>query len=94
MVVSFDIYRVLNITEYITWLTFLFFFFLGCWAGLSETQNAILKLCLASLLLLINLFQVPIEVQLHNPYGIGLFIIIILFIYTLRLAFNLGKDDH
>lgn len=90
MLVSCDIYELLNIIELIVCFVYLFFIYFRR----SETWNKILRLCLMSALLLINLFEISMEVQLDKPYGFSIFIVIFWFIYALMLTFKLGRDSH
>ena len=90
MVVSFDIYGLLNIVQLIVCIVYLLFILFRR----SETWNKILRLCFISVLLLINLFQIPMEVQLDKSYGLSIFLVILWFINALRLTFELGRDSH
>jgi len=90
MVVSFDIYELLNIVELIVCIVYLPFIFFRR----SETWNKILRLCFMSALLLINLFQISMEVQLDKSYGFSVFLVILWFINALMLTFELGRDSH
>ena len=90
MVVSFDIYAFLNIIELIVCIVYLSFIFFRR----SEKWNQILRLCFMSALLLINLFQISMEVQLDKPYGFSIFLVIFWFINALMLTFDMGKDSH
>ena len=91
MVVSIDIYGLLNIVQLIVCNVYLLFFI---FFRRSETWNKILRLCFISVLLLINLFQIPMEVQLDKSYGLSIFLVILWFINALMLTFELGRDSH
>ena len=88
MVVSFDIYELLNIIEVIVSLVYLFFIFFRR----SETWNKVLRLCFASALMLINLFQISMEVQLGKSYGFTIFLVILCFISGLMRTLGLSRD--
>ena len=88
MVVSFDIYELLNIIEVIVSLVYLFFFFFRR----SETWTKVLRLCFASALMLINLFQISMEVQLGKSYGFTIFLVILWFINALVQTVELSRD--
>ena len=90
MVVSFDIYELLKIIELIVCIVYLPFIFFRR----SETWNKILRLCFTSALLIINLFQISMEVQLDKSYGSSILLVILWFINALMLTFELGRDSH
>lgn len=90
MVVSFDIYELSNIIEIIVCIVYLTFIFFRR----SKTWNKILWLCFTSALLLINLFQISMQVQLDKSYGFSIFLVILWFINALMLTFELGRDSH
>ena len=89
MVVSFDIYAVLNVVELIVVLIFGVFIFYKR----NETLGRVMRLITSSILLIINVFQIPMEIQLDKSYGLTIFLIILWFIDALSETYYLGKDN-
>ena len=89
MVVSFDIYAVLNVVELIVVLIFGVFIFYKK----NETLGRVMRLITSSILLIINVFQIPMEIQLDKSYGLTIFLIILWFIDALSATYYLGKDN-
>ena len=89
MVVSFDIYEVLNVVELIVVLIFGVFIFYKR----KETFNKVIRLITTSILLIINVFQLPMEIQMDKSYGLTIFLIIIWFVNALMVTFDLGSDN-
>jgi hypothetical protein len=89
MVVSFDIYAVLNVVELIVVLIFGVFIFFKR----QETFNKVIRLITTSILLIINVFQLPMEIQMDKSYGLTIFLIIIWFINALMVTYDLGSDN-
>lgn len=89
MVVSFDIYAVLNVVELIVVLIFGVFIF---WKR-NETLGRVIRLITSSILLIINVFQIPMEIQMDKSYGLTIFLIILWFIDALSATYDLGKDN-
>ena len=89
MVVSFDIYAVLDFVELIVCIVYLPFIFFRR----NETWNSVLRLSLASALLFINLFQIPMEIQMDKSYVMSIVLVSLWFINALTLSFKLGRDD-
>lgn len=89
MVVSFDIYAVLNVVELIVVLIFGVFIFFKR----QEIFNKVIRLITTSILLIINVFQLPMEIQLEKSYGLTIFLIIMWFLNALMVAYDLGNDN-
>ena len=89
MVVSFDIYAVLNVVELIVVLIFGVFIFYKR----NETLGRVMRLITSSILLIINVFQITMEIQLDKSYGLTIFLIILWFIDALSATYYLGKDN-
>lgn len=89
MVVFFDIYAVLNVVELIVLLIFGVFIFFKR----QETFNKVIRLITTSILLIINVFQLPMEIQMDKSYGLTIFLIIMWFIYALMVTYDLGSDN-
>lgn len=89
MVVSFDIYAVLNVVELIVVLIFGVFIFFKR----QETFNKVIRLITTSILLIINVFQLPMEIQMDKSYGLTIFLIIMWFINALMVTYDLGSDN-
>lgn len=89
MVVSFDIYAVLNVVELIVLLIFGVFIFFKR----QETFNKVIRLITTSILLIINVFQLPMEIQMDKSYGLTIFLIIMWFINALMVTYDLGSDN-
>ena len=89
MVVSFDIYEVLDVVELIVVLIFGVFIFFKR----QETFNKVIRLITTSILLIINVFQLPMEIQMDKSYGMTIFLIIMWFINALMVTYDLGSDN-
>ena len=89
MVVSFDIYAVLNVVELIVVLIFGVFIFFKR----QETFNKVIRLITSSILLIINVFQLPMEIQLEKSYDFTIFLIIMWLLNALIVAYDLGNDN-
>lgn len=89
VVVSFDIYAVLNVVELIVLLIFGVFIFFKR----QETFNKVIRLITTSILLIINVFQLPMEIQMDKSYGLTIFLIIMWFINALMVTYDLGSDN-
>lgn len=89
MVVFFDIYAVLNVVELIVLLIFGVFIFFKR----QETFNKVIRLITTSILLIINVFQLPMEIQMDKSYGLTIFLIIMWFIIALMVTYDLGSDN-
>lgn len=90
MVVSFDIYAVLNVVELIVVLVFGVFVFFKR----RETLGKVIRLITTSVLLIINVFQIPMEIHLEKSYAMTIFLIIIWLINALGVAYDLGKENY
>lgn len=94
MVESFDIYAILNGIGVIVLIVLCIFIFYRR----SETWNEIVRLCLSIVLMLINLFKIPVEVQIDRPYETSMFLVILWFmvalLITVDLGIKLGKNSH
>ena len=89
MVVSFDIYEVLCVVDVGACLVqFLFLFFRK-----DETWTKVVRLVLVSGMVLINLFQIPMEIQMDKSYGLSIALVILGFVYALIITFELGRND-
>lgn len=89
MVVSFDIYEVLNVVELIVVLIFGVFIFFKR----KETFNKVIRLITTSTLLIINVFQLPMEIQMDKSYGMTIFLIIMWFVNALMVTYDLGSEN-
>ena len=81
MMVSFDIYAVLNVIELIVVLVFGVFIFVKR----EETYNKVIRLICVCILFLINVFQLPMEIQMEKSYALTIFLIILWFVNILLL---------
>lgn len=89
MVVSFDIYEVLCVVDLVACLVQFFFFFFRK----DETWTKVVRLVLVSGMVLINLFQIPMEIQMDKSYGWSIALVIMWFVNALIITFELGRDD-
>ena len=90
MVVSFNIYEVLSVINLIVCLVYFPFIFFRR----NETWNRVLRLSLMSVSMLINLFQIPMEVQMGKSYVLSIVIVILWFSNALMTTFDLGKNSY
>lgn len=86
--VSFDIYAVLNVIELIVVLVFGVFIFVKR----EETYNKVIRLICVCILFLINVFQLPMEIQMEKSYALTIVLIILWFVNIASIAFELGKN--
>ena len=89
MVVSFNIYEVLSVVKLIACIFFMIFIFVRR----NETWNKVVRLSLVSGMFLINLFQIPMEIQMDKPYVMSFVLVILWFINAVIMALELGKDN-
>ena len=90
MMVSFDIYAVLNDIELIVSLVLGVFIFVKR----EETYDKIMRLicvCIC-ILFIINVFQLTLEIQMEKSYALTIYMIIICFVEIASIAFQLGKN--
>ena len=89
MLVSFDIYVLLEVIEIIICMVYLLFTFYRR----NETWNKKLRLGLVSTMLLINLFQIPMEVKKDKSCIISIGLVILWFYNALAIVFQLGENE-
>lgn len=88
MVVSFDIYEVLCVVDLVACLVQFFFIFFHK----DETWTKVVRLVLVSGMVLINIFQIPMEISMDKSYGWSITLAILWFINALWISFDLGQD--
>ena len=88
MVVSIDIYAISSMIELIALLIFGIFVFVKR----EETLSRIMRLITSSILLIINVFQIPMEIQIGRSYTLTIIFIFIYFADAIYNAYVLGKD--
>ena len=88
MVVSFDIHLVLAIVELILLVAYLVFIFVAN----KETWNKVVRLILASSLVIVNVAQLPMEVIMGKSYGWTIMVLIVWFINAILTAMVVGAD--
>ena len=89
MVVSIDVYAVLNVVELIVVLIFVVFIFVKR----DETLGRTMQLITSAILLIINVFQIPMQIQIGESYTLTIFLIFLWFVDALYDAYSLGKDS-
>ena len=89
MVVSIDVYAVLNVIELIVVLIFGVFIFVKR----DETLGKTMRLITSAILLIINVFQIPMQIQIGESYTLTIILIFLWFVYALFAAYGLGKDS-
>lgn len=89
MVVSFDIYEVLNVIELLALIPFGVFIFLHR----EETHARVVRLVSASILLILNLVEIPMQIQMGESYVMSIVLVIMWFINALTATFSLGRDS-
>ena len=89
MVVSIDVYAVLNVIKLIVVLIFGVFIFVKR----DETLGKTMRLITSAILLIINVFQIPMQIQIGESYTLTIILIFLWFVYALFAAYGLGKDS-
>lgn len=89
MVVSIDVYAVLNVIQLIVVLIFGVFIFVKR----DETLGKTMRLITSAILLIINVFQIPMQIQIGESYTLTIILIFLWFVYALFAAYGLGKDS-
>ena len=89
MVVSIDVYAVLNVIELIVVLIFGVFIFVKR----DETLGKTMRLITSAILLIINVFQIPMQIQIGVSYTLTIILIFLWFVDALFAAYGLGKDS-
>ena len=89
MVVSIDVYAVLNVIELIVVLIFGVFIFVKR----DETLGKTMRLITSPILLIINVFQIPMQIQIGESYTLTIILIFWWFVDALFAAYGLGKDS-
>ena len=91
MKVSFDIYQVLNAIE--IFFAMLYFFVIIFYLLRKNVQllGKGMLFC-SSILLLTNVFQLPIEIQMEKPYTFSIITIIFWLLLVEYWAYSLGKS--
>ncbi len=89
MAVSFDIYEVLNAVKLIVIMVFVYFLF----ERIGETYNKVIRLITSSILVIINIFQLLMNIHFDRPYIFTIFAIISFFITALMAAYQLAATD-
>lgn len=89
MVVSIDVYAVLNVIELIVVLIFGVFIFVKR----DETLGKTMRLITSAILLIINVFQIPMQIQIGESYTLTIILIFLWFVDALFAAYDLGKDS-
>ena len=91
MVVSFDIHLVLGVIELICCLVLLVLTFVFN----KKTWSRVTRLILTSILVFINVAQLPMEVLIGKSYGLTIASIVIWFLLAIYTTFSivLGDDD-
>ena len=89
MVVSIDVYAVLNVIELIVVLIFGVFIFVKR----EETLGKTMRLITSAILLIINVFQIPMQIQIGESYTLTIILIFLWFVDALFAAYGLGKDS-
>ena len=89
MVVSIDVYAVLNVIELIVVLIFGVFIFVKR----DETLGKTMRLITSAILLIINVFQIPMQIQIGESYTLTIILIFLCFVDALFAAYGLGKDS-
>ena len=89
MVVSIDVYAVLNVIELIVVLIFGVFIFVKR----DETLGKTMRLITSAILLIINVFQIPMQIQIGESYTLTIILIFLWFVDALLAAYGLGKDS-
>ena len=89
MVVSIDVYAVLNVIKLIVVLIFGVFIFVKR----DETLGKTMRLITSAILLIINVFQIPMQIQIGESYTLNIILIFLWFVYALFAAYGLGKDS-
>ncbi len=89
MVVSIDVYAVLNVIELIVVLIFGVFIFVKR----DETLGKTMRLITSAILLIINVFQIPMQIQIGESYTLTIILIFLWFVDALFAAYGLGKDS-
>ncbi|MBQ3415749.1 MAG: hypothetical protein IJH39_10545 [Clostridia bacterium] len=88
MVVSIDIYAVLNVVELILCIAYMVFLFVGK----EETYSKVIRLISAFSIVVINAFQMPMEIQMDKSYGWSIFMIILWLVNVVSSSWSLGED--
>ena len=88
MVVSFNIYEVMSVVELIAGIVFLILF---C-VNRDKTWNKVIRLSLVSGIFFINLFRIPMEIQMNKSYAASFVIVILCFFNAVIISWNLGND--
>ena len=89
MVVSIDVYAVLNVIKLIVVLIFGVFIFVKR----DETLGKTMRLITSAILLIINVFQIPMQIQIGESYTLTIILIFLWFVDALFAAYGLGKDS-
>ena len=89
MVVSIDVYAVLNVIELIVVLIFGVFIFVKR----DETLGKTMRLITSAILLILNVFQIPMQIQIGESYTLTIILIFLWFVDALFAAYGLGKDS-
>ena len=89
MVVSIDVYAVLNVIGLIVVLIFGVFIFVKR----DETLGKTMRLITSAILLIINVFQIPMQIQIGESYTLTIILIFLWFVDALFAAYGLGKDS-
>lgn len=89
MVVSFNIYEVLSVVVLSGDICFLIFNFVHR----NETWNKVLRLSLSSGMFLINLFQIPMQIQMDESYAGSFVLVILWFIIAVFIGSEFGEDS-
>lgn len=90
MLVSIDIYTVLNVVELIVVLIFGVFVFFKR----NDKLGIVMRLITSVILLTINVFQIPMEIQMDKSYGMTIFLVIMWCVDAIMAAHDLGKKDN
>ena len=88
MVVSFDIYAVINVVELILCVAYLVFIFVGR----EETYSKVIRLISACSIIVINTCQIPMQIALEKSYGSSIFMIILWLLNVVMVSVSLGSD--
>lgn len=90
MVVSIDIYSVLTVVELIVVLIFGVFIFFKR----NEILGIVMRLITSIILMTINVFQIPMEIQMDKSYGMTIFLVIMWCVDAIMAAYDLGKKNN
>lgn len=88
MVVTIDLGLVLSVVELIACIAYLVFLFVGK----EETYSKVIRTATASAIVVINAFQIPMDIQMEKSYVLSIAMVIIWLINVVISAVSLGND--